>query len=77
MKTAVIVVCILGLIGCSEGDTSTSISSSDLSSKECKDIGGKLVDGMGCIKDIPESEMRKMCENNQMEYSIEFNGCIE
>ena len=51
--------------------------SNDLTSKECENLGGKIVEGMGCVQEIPEDEMRAMCENNGMVYSVEFNGCLE
>ena len=65
--------------GCST-DTDNELNPSavgDLSSHECAKIGGHIIEGIGCAKDIPIEEMKKMCESNGMKYSLEFNGCIE
>jgi len=74
---AILIVSFTGLIACSENDHSFSSSVGDLSKEECSKLGGRIVEDMGCIQDIPEGEMKRMCENNGMTYSSEFDGCIE
>ncbi|MEE9357629.1 hypothetical protein [Candidatus Vondammii sp. HM_W22] len=79
MKTniAVLYICVFLAAGCSEDNKSNSSEIGDLSSDECSSIGGRIIKGIGCAKDIPTEEMRKMCKNNGMKYSLDLNGCIE
>ncbi len=79
MKTNIVAlyICVLLTTGCSEDNKSKSSAMGDLSSDECSKMGGRIIEGIGCAQEVPTEEMRKMCENSGMKYSIDLNGCIE
>ncbi|MES9814566.1 MAG: hypothetical protein ABW161_17320 [Candidatus Thiodiazotropha sp.] len=76
VRNAIYCLSVLILIGCSGGSDPLS-SLGELSMEECEKIGGSIIEGIGCVKDIPVNEMKAMCENNGMKYVEELNGCIE
>jgi len=76
-KVTILFVFALFLFGCSSEEPSFSSSKGDLTIEECDKIGGNIMEGIGCAKEIPQNEMEEMCRNNGMKYSKEFNGCIE
>ena len=77
MRLSMLGVVVYGIVvaGCF-GDSEPS-GDAELSSEECARIGGRIVEGIGCAQEIPEDEMRALCENSGMRYEAEFNAGIE
>lgn len=81
MKKVLLIALILFVQACNKEQTdanrsSATVTSGSITQEQCDAFGGKLVNGQ-CQKELPEAEMRKICDSQGLAYVKELNGCVQ